>query len=201
MAGKRPALRCQYGALQLAALDAALHDDLAVELRGQRQGGFEFLAIVGLGNPHRRAEVGGLDEHGERQVRAGRRIEPFPRQHHVVYNRQHPFLTDTFHHLLIHGDGRRQHARADVGQGGQLEQPLHRAVFAEGSVQDGKHHVDLGLRAGLGQDGPGAPLAFAVDEVLDLLVLRGVHGVHDGARRPHGYVVLPGAAAVDDGYS
>ena len=33
-------------------------------------------------------------------------------------------------------------ARADIGDVGELEQPLNRAVFAVGPVQHGKNHVE-----------------------------------------------------------
>ena len=51
--------------------DAALHDDLAVVLRGQREGGLEFRGVVRLGDADGRAEIGGLDEHGKGQAAAG----------------------------------------------------------------------------------------------------------------------------------
>src|SRR5262249_25229152 len=78
---------------------------------------------------------------------------------------------------------------------------LHGAVFAEGPVQHGKNHVDFRMRPRLRHDRPWIPLAFPVDEVLRPLVFRGIHRVHDGARRAHRHFVLTAAAAVDDGYS
>ena len=123
------------------------------------------------------------------------------RHRHVVYNRQHPFHTDTFHHLLVHGDGGGQHAGAHVGEIGEFEQALHRAILAEGAVQDRKDHVDFRLGARFGQDRLRAPLALFVDKVLDYLVLSGVHPLHDGFRRIDGHFVLAAAAAVKDGYS
>ena len=42
------------------------------------------------------------------------------------------------HHGLVHADGRGEHAAADVGDIGQLEQALNRAVFAVRAVQHGK---------------------------------------------------------------
>jgi hypothetical protein len=43
--------------------------------------------------------------------------------------------------VLVHADGGAEQAGADVGDVGQLQQPLHRAVFAVGAVQHGEHHV------------------------------------------------------------
>ena len=156
-----------------------------------------------LGNADGGAEVGGLDEHREGQFRGrSRRRSAWPRvSDHVFDNRQHPFPADTFHHLLVHGDGRRHDARADVGQVGEFEQALHGAVLAEGAVQDGEDHVDVRLGARFGQDRLGAPLALLVDEVLDGLVPGGIEAGEDGVGRTHGDFVLAGAAAVDYGYS
>ena len=120
---------------------------------------------------------------------------------HIFDDRQHAFLTDTFHHLLIHGDGGAEHARAHVGQVGQFEQALHGAIFAEGAVQHGEDHVDFRVRAGLGQDRARAPLAVLVDKVFDRLVLLGIQAGHDRLGRAHRDFVLAGASAVDDGYS
>jgi len=195
-------LVAQHGALQLAPLDAALDDDLAVELRRQRQGSFQFLVVVGFGNPHRRAQIGGLDEHRKGQPAAHRReARLLPRHGEVVYHRQHPFHTDTFHHLLVHGNGGGQHARAHIRQVRQLEQPLHCAIFPEGAVEHREDHIDRGVRARLGQNRAGGPLALPVDKILDLLVFGGVHAVHDGLGRPQGHVVLAAAAAINHGDS
>ena len=100
--------------------------------------------VVRLGNADGRPEIGGLDEHGKRQAAARiHDVRAIARHRHIIDNRQHAFPADTLHHLLIHGDGGRHHARADVGQVGQFEQTLHGAVLAEGAVQDGEDHVDV----------------------------------------------------------
>ncbi len=44
-------------------------------------------------------------------------------------------------HALVHRQRAREHARADVGQFQNLEEPLERAVFAHGSVYDWEDHV------------------------------------------------------------
>jgi len=49
---------------------------------------------------------------------------------------------DDLHHALVHADRRGQHAAADVGQVGELEQALHRAVLAVGAVQHRKDDVE-----------------------------------------------------------
>src|SRR5581483_7790736 len=48
-----------------------------------------------------------------------------------------------FHDVLVHARGGAEHARADVGYVGELEQSLDGAVLAEGAMQHGKNHVDI----------------------------------------------------------
>ena len=45
--------------------------------------------------------------------------------------------------VLVHRERRAEHARADVGDARELEQPLHRPVLAEGPVQDREDDVDV----------------------------------------------------------
>ena len=44
--------------------------------------------------------------------------------------------------LLVHPRGAGKHTGADVGDAGEFEQSLDRAVLAVRTVQDGEHHVD-----------------------------------------------------------
>jgi hypothetical protein len=48
--------------------------------------------------------------------------------------------------VLVHAEGAREHARADVRQAEELEEALDRAVLAERAVQDREHEVDLAER-------------------------------------------------------
>ena len=57
--------------------------------------------------------------------------------------RQLPGGEHRFHHGLVHADRRREHPGADVGEVGQFEQPLDRAVFAAGAVQHGEDRVEM----------------------------------------------------------
>ena len=104
-----------------------------------------------------------------------------------------------------------EHARADVGHAGELEQALHRAVLAEGAVQHREHDVDVrdrGRHLLAGQAlaalerlraSPEAPVARPVDLHRDDLVAgpleRGDHARSRGERDR----VLARAAAEDDG--
>ena len=80
------------------------------------------------GNPRRAADRSAM--------RAGRRIPVASQHHHVRRPSGRPRGGEgDLHHRLVHADRRGQHARADVGHVGQLEQALHRAVLAVGPVQ------------------------------------------------------------------
>src|ERR1022692_3028627 len=61
----------------------------------------------------------------------------------VLADRQAAGLEDHLHVFLVHADRAGQHAGSHVTDAGHLQQALHRAVLAERSVQDRKHHVDL----------------------------------------------------------
>ena len=76
-------------------------------------------------------------------------------QRDVFDDGQAGFDEEAFHHVLVHARGRAQHAGADVGDAGQLEEPLDGAVLAEGAVQHGKDDIEdcLGLH---GPCGPGS---------------------------------------------
>ena len=60
----------EHGALEFAAFDAALDDDLAVVFGGGLERGVEFFEVVGLRNANRRTQVGRLHEHREREIDA-----------------------------------------------------------------------------------------------------------------------------------
>ena len=72
-----------------------------------------------------------------------RRLFPLgAQQRDVLHDGQPGLREEPLHHVLVHAGRGAQHARADVGDAGQLEEPLDGAVFAEGAVQHGKHHVE-----------------------------------------------------------
>ncbi len=170
---------------------------LRVVPRGQLQRGFEFLAVVRLGDADRRAQVGGLDEHGVLEVVLDLiRVQRATPLHDVLDHRQAAFVAQTLGHFLVHGRRGSQHARAHVGQTGEFEQTLHGAVLAEGAVQHGKHHVDAGIRAGLGQNRARRPAAVLADqETLHLVACRVQRGDNRFGRAQRD-LVLAAAPAV-----
>ena len=68
-------------------------------------------------------------------------------------------------------------------------------------MQDGEDHIDVGLSARLGQDGPWVPFTVWVDKVFNLFVLGGVHPLHDGFGGTDRDLVLATAAPIHDGYA
>ena len=126
-----------------------LDDDLAVELRGEVDGGRQRLRRLRLGDAHARPEVRGLHEHRESEalrdargddVPLCRPLAPGERQvaGHAQPGRGEQDLRDG----LVHADGRSQHARAHVRHVGEFEQALHGPVFAVWTVQHGEDHVE-----------------------------------------------------------
>ena len=108
-----------------------------------------------------RTEVRGLDEHrvAEARFRLGpdavRLVSPLRAADHGVVHHREPFRPErALHHRLVHGRGGADDSRPDVGEPGQLEEPLHGAVLAEGAVQQREDHVEA--RGGKRGDVPAA---------------------------------------------
>ena len=113
----------------------------------------QLVDVVRLADADRRAHVRRLHEArqtelgGERGRRSGV-IEA------VLAQRAEAGLGDAvggehlLGHRLVHRQGRPEHASADVGDVGQLEHPLHRAVLAHRAVQQRQHDGDLVVGAG-----------------------------------------------------
>ena len=64
-------------------------------------------------------------------------------QHRALPDRQTLGGQQLLGELLVHPGGRGQHTGPDVGNPGQLEQPLDGAVLAVGAVQHREHHVHV----------------------------------------------------------
>ncbi len=61
-----------------------------------------------------------------------------------IHHRDAVGAHDRLEDRLIHAEGRAEHTRANIGQVGQLEQALQRAVLAEGAVQHREDNIQLG---------------------------------------------------------
>ena len=70
----------------------------------------------------------------------------------VLRDREPGARERALHHDLVHADRGAEHARADVRQVGELEETLHRAVFAVRAVQQREHDVDAERRSGHRRD-------------------------------------------------
>ena len=102
-----------------------------------------------LADANRRAEICGLYEQRvlERCFNASsdfaRRCFPLRAQDRDVFDDGQTCLREqALHHVLVHAGGRTENAGADVGDARQFEEPLDRAVFAEGPVQNGEDDID-----------------------------------------------------------
>src|SRR6185437_10082682 len=98
-------------------------------------------------------------------------------------------------------NGGREHVAADVGKVGELEETLDRAVFTERAMEDGEYDIDIGMRAGLGDDGARRPVAVLVDQEACDFVAFGVHRRGDGFGGAQGDLVLTAAASIDKRYT
>ena len=139
----------QHRALDLAAHDRGLHDDLAVVLAGRLDGRLQVLGGRHPGDAHARAGPGRLDEHGVAQggdgVHRGRRVTLPLRvgDHGVRADREAGGGEDDLHVVLVHARGGGQHPGADVADVRELEHALQGAVLAERAVQQREDDVDL----------------------------------------------------------
>ena len=111
----------------------------------------KLAGVLHLRDADARAEVGRLDEHrtaeralaARRDRRRGRAPSRARSTTAVVADRQAVRGEDDLHHRLVHADGRGEHAGADVGHVGELQQALDRAVLAVGPVQDREDDVEV----------------------------------------------------------
>ena len=225
--GDRAAVRAEDAALDLDARDELLHQHLLVVAEGELHRRRELFLRPHLRNPDRRAEPGRLDEDGVPE-----RVPDLVAlaEGDVPRHRDLGVAHDRLELVLVHRERRAEHTGADVGDAGQLEEPLHGAVLAEGAVQDRDDDVDARKRRGdtLGWDRQGldrgAPVALvelargagverprlarlelpfpvAVDLDGDRLVAIRVERLQHGTRRGHRDLVLAGAAAHNHCYT
>ena len=124
-----------------------LEHHAGIVLQGEVHGRLQLRHVPRLGDAHAGARVGGLDENGPAQFfrRApgnDRQLWPLPALHAVPFTAGNArCIHHTVGNDLIHAHRAAQHAAAHIGQAGQLQQALYRAVLAVFAVQHGKHHV------------------------------------------------------------
>ena len=156
-AGGHSGVGADDGTLDLMTVHEGFKDDLAVVLQSQPDGVLQLGAVVCLGDADAGTGVGGLDEDGPAQLRDGTVADAFEVGFDLpAVGSQPPGVGDaggveqSVGHRLIHADGAGQNAAAHVGDTGQLQQALHRAVLAPQAVQgrDDDIHVQLFHLAG-----------------------------------------------------
>ena len=188
--------------------------------------GGELVVRLGLRDADARSEVGRLDEHRIAQLARDARGDAAGAALHsraateVGHDRQPVRGEQRLHHRLVHADGRAEHAGADVGHVGELQQPLHGAVLAVRAVEHREDHVDAEpLTAAVGSTGSSAsvgacfmhvrggerrrrlagqrPASVLVDADRNRLVAAAVEMLEDRRGRGDRHFVLAGPAAVD----
>ena len=138
----------EHGALNLAAHDAGLDDDLRVVTACLLDGGHELLHRIHLGNAEGGTGAGRLDEHGESQLQHALQnllavlVLPLTIGDNLVgADLQAGGLEGNLHEVLVHAHGRGGHTATHVVQVGHFQQTLHGAVLTEGAVQQREDNV------------------------------------------------------------
>ena len=139
----------QHRDLDLAPHDAFLDQDFHGELRGQIQGGRQFLTRMNLGHAHRRAKRGGFDEDWIFEFFLDDLLNffgialPIGAQHgNPRHDGDFGDLEETLGNILVHANGGAEHAGTDERQAREVQQPLDRAVFTVGAVHDREDDVN-----------------------------------------------------------
>ena len=138
----------EHGDLDLPTVDGFLDDDPLVVGEGVLDAVAQLLDFVRLGDADRRAHVRRLDE--ARQTELVGELCRQPRRPLVVAERPPARLRHAvggehlLGHRLVHRQRRAEDARADVGDVGELEEALHRAVLAHRPVEQGQDDGRLG---------------------------------------------------------
>ena len=177
LAGQRRFRRVvtEHRDFDLAAGHHLLGDDPLVELERVPDRDGELTFVVRLRDADARAHVRRLDEAREAELLRGgldERVDIVAvAQREVRRDREPGAHERALHHDLVHADRGAEHTGADVRQARELEQALHRAVFAVRTVQHRQHDVDADVR-GRSVRAPGCD-----DELATARFGRGPHRV------------------------
>ena len=109
-------------------------------LERERYACAQLALVVRLRDPDARPEPGRLDED-----RKSKGIARFVAESKGdVFRDRNPVVSQhRLEDVLVHAERRGEHARADVGDTGELEQALHGAVLAERAVQHREDDIDV----------------------------------------------------------
>ena len=121
------------------AVEKLLDEHLVVVAKREGDRVVELGFVVGLADPDGRAEPRGLDE-----ARIAERVLGLVAlaKRDVFRDRQTAVAQHLLEEVLVHAEGGRGDACADVRHAGKLEQALHRPVLAERAVENREHDID-----------------------------------------------------------
>ena len=140
------------GTFHFLAVHKGFKHHLAVVFQSQCDGLFQFLTVGHLRNTHAGTGVGGLDEHGPAQLCLHTSAHTLQVTLDLPAVGGQPLgvrdvvgFKQGVGHSLVHAGRTCQHAAAHIGDAGQLQQTLHRAVLAPQAVEHRDHHIYMDL--------------------------------------------------------
>ena len=148
--GERTVLVLENAALDLAAANIFLDQDLAVMPKRLGDRLSELLRRPRLADADRRAKARRLDEHrtaelGDDRLK-GRLVSP--RKTQEARDRQAAVAHETFGDILVHRRGRAEDAGTDIRHARNFRDALDRSILAEGAMQNREDDVDRARQVG-----------------------------------------------------
>ena len=141
-AGHLAVVAVEHSALDFAAHNTRLNNDLRVVAACLFNRGHELLLRIHLGNTEGRTCAGRLHEHGEAQLQHALQnllavlVLPLAVGDNLVgADFQASGFESNLHEVLVHAHSGCGHAATHVVQVSHFQQTLHGAVLAEGAVQ------------------------------------------------------------------
>ena len=147
-AGHLAVVAVEHSALDFAAHNTRLNDDLRVVAACLFNRGHELLHRIHLGNTEGRTCAGRLHEHGEAQLQHALQdllavlVLPLAVGDNLVgADLQASGLESNLHEVLIHAHSGCGHTATHIVQVSHFQQTLHGAVLTERAVQQREHNV------------------------------------------------------------
>ena len=147
-AGHLAVVAVEHSALDFAAHNTGLNNDLRVVAACLFNRGHELLHRIHLGNTEGRTCAGRLHEHGEAQLQHALQnllavlVLPLAVGDDLVgADFQASGFESNLHEVLVHTHSGCGHAATHIVQVSHFQQTLHGAVLAEGAVQQREHNV------------------------------------------------------------
>ena len=147
-AGHLAVVAIEHSALDFAAHNTSLNNDLRVVAACLFNRGHELLHRIHLGNAEGGTGAGRLHKHGEAQLQHALQnllavlVLPLAVSDNLVgADLQASRLKSNLHEVLIHTHSGCGHAATHIVQVSHFQQTLHGAVLTEGAVQQREHNV------------------------------------------------------------